>query len=298
MKCFLYEILFPNGKRYFGITNNPSRRWSEHKKDARCDKPRSVYAAIRKYGVENICFRVISEGTRENIMKAEIDSISQYKTATREGGYNIELGGYIPSAETRSKFGAACKKRWSDPGYRKHMVTVMTGRIQSQKTREKLSAALMGRQTSEETRRKMSLALRGRKKSPEQIYAMKLQFTPEVREKIGAATRGKVARNGVIERNRMGAKLSPEQVASIHLFKGRGIKKLAESYGVRGMYGYDIRARRAWPDWPLVQDRSQVRATVGILGDFIEDKDLDAAVYRYMRGTKNPSLPGVSFTQQ
>lgn len=88
----VYMHLFPNGKRYIGITaNSLKRRWARgigYK-----GQPR-VYRAIKKYGWENIKHIVLFEGlTKEEACKKERDLIKKYKTTDIKYGYNISLGG-------------------------------------------------------------------------------------------------------------------------------------------------------------------------------------------------------------
>lgn len=82
-----------NNKKYIGITNNPSKRWANHK----CgNSPTMAIAqAIKKYGKENFTFEIL----KSNIPIDEIDKyeqiyIKKYHTHVSENrGYNISHGG-------------------------------------------------------------------------------------------------------------------------------------------------------------------------------------------------------------
>ena len=88
----VYCHIFPNGKRYVGITCQKAKdRWG---KDGNGYKSQMVYRAIQKYGWNNIKHKIM----RENISKelAEIlekTLIRVYKTTDPKYGYNIGEGG-------------------------------------------------------------------------------------------------------------------------------------------------------------------------------------------------------------
>lgn len=93
---YIYKIshLSQTNHVYIGQTNNPNRRFREHKSASGnynnpCyDYP--LYRAFRKYGIENFSFEVIDQAeTEEIINQKEIDYISKY------GYYNIADGGSL-----------------------------------------------------------------------------------------------------------------------------------------------------------------------------------------------------------
>ena len=56
---YIYKIEnLVNSKVYIGFTNNPTTRWSDHKKIIKKDK-RPLYKSMLKHGVENFSFDVI-----------------------------------------------------------------------------------------------------------------------------------------------------------------------------------------------------------------------------------------------
>lgn len=87
----VYMHVFPNGKKYVGITGQDvSRRW----RDGEGCYGRAVYSAILKYGWDNITHKILFDGlTKEQAEEKEVELIKLYKTTGRENGYNVELGG-------------------------------------------------------------------------------------------------------------------------------------------------------------------------------------------------------------
>ena len=108
----VYMHVFPNGKRYIGITSQkPEQRWRMNGKGyQQCPK---MWNVINKYGWENIEHIVLYEGlSKEMAEKAEIRLISEYNTTIN--GYNVENGGNVigtHSEETKRKIAEANRRR-------------------------------------------------------------------------------------------------------------------------------------------------------------------------------------------
>jgi group I intron endonuclease len=114
----LYVILFPNNKRYFGITNAPETRWNQHRLHTKKEQRNyAVYQALRKYRPENCKFKVLQSGTFEEMERLEVIRIARYKTWVpkwgTEFGYNTLPGGGLGrlgmknSPEHRARVGQA-----------------------------------------------------------------------------------------------------------------------------------------------------------------------------------------------
>ena len=91
---YLYLITnMINNKKYIGITNNPKKRWENHK--CNNDKTMAIAKAINKYGKENFKFEVLLSGIPiEKIDEYEIEYIKRYESHVSTGkGYNISKGG-------------------------------------------------------------------------------------------------------------------------------------------------------------------------------------------------------------
>jgi hypothetical protein len=96
-KFCVYEHVFPNGKRYIGITSkSPKARWEN---GAGYDKERQpvIYNAIQKYGWNNIEHNILFvDLTEEEAKIKEKELIKQYHTYIYDEkpmGYNMTLGG-------------------------------------------------------------------------------------------------------------------------------------------------------------------------------------------------------------
>ena len=87
-----------NNKSYIGQTiKTAEERWKEHQAHAFGSHPndqnKTLYKAIRKYGVENFTFKVLQDNieTFEQLDKAEIYWIDYYNSFVK--GYNETFGG-------------------------------------------------------------------------------------------------------------------------------------------------------------------------------------------------------------
>lgn len=107
----VYVHTFPNGKRYVGITSQrPEKRW---KNGHAYQNQRYVWNAINKYGWHNIKHDVLYEGlTKFEACAIEQALIAEWKTATKEFGYNLSTGGECSA--TGHKVSAETRKRMSE----------------------------------------------------------------------------------------------------------------------------------------------------------------------------------------
>ncbi|MBR5586559.1 MAG: GIY-YIG nuclease family protein, partial [Clostridia bacterium] len=102
---YVYMHIFPNGKRYIGVTSlKPELRWGANG----CNyKNTYMKNAIKKYGWNNIIHKIIACNlTQEEASDMEIALIKKYNSANRLYGYNISLGGINSrkcSDETKEK---------------------------------------------------------------------------------------------------------------------------------------------------------------------------------------------------
>ena len=134
---FLYVITNTiNGKQYIGIATEWKRRKIEHY----CGHgSKIVYAAIKKYGQENLIFRVLCEGSEEYVKELEPKAIAAYNTKAPHG-YNLTDGGegstgWCPGEETRRKMSER----------RRGEKNAMYGRTHSTETRKLISEKAIGR---------------------------------------------------------------------------------------------------------------------------------------------------------
>ena len=89
---YVYQITNKvNDKKYIGITNNPKKRWENHK--CNNDPTIAIAKAIQKYGKENFNFEVLYSGlTIEDASEKEIELIKKLNTRV-PFGYNVAEGG-------------------------------------------------------------------------------------------------------------------------------------------------------------------------------------------------------------
>lgn len=91
---YIYKITNKiNGRCYIGQTNNPKRRFQEHKNMGYTDGTgKLLYYAFNKYGIENFTFEVIDSG--ENYDELEKYYIEKFNSFA--DGYNCTIGGENP----------------------------------------------------------------------------------------------------------------------------------------------------------------------------------------------------------
>lgn len=112
----VYEHVFPNGKRYIGITSQSlaNRFGSCGNGYKQCPK---VFHAIQKYGWENIEHNLLFDGlTKAEAEEKEIALIAFYNSTVN--GYNIEHGGNTTgthSEETKRKISIGNKGKVKGP---------------------------------------------------------------------------------------------------------------------------------------------------------------------------------------
>jgi len=87
----LYQLKFPNGKSYIGITSrNINVRFDEH---CRAKSKNLCQKAIHKYGKENISIAILAVTDNwELLCLAEMEAIEKFNTF-KPNGYNLTLGG-------------------------------------------------------------------------------------------------------------------------------------------------------------------------------------------------------------
>ena len=148
-KYIVYEHLFPNGKKYIGITcREPVKRW---KGGLGYIHNAHMNNAIKKYGWKNVKHTILFENlTKSEAEAKEIELIAKYDLTNRTKGYNIEIGGKAANRiteETRQKLREKC----SGKNNARYGVEV------SKETREKMRKAKLGKKLPKETVLKMSI---------------------------------------------------------------------------------------------------------------------------------------------
>ncbi len=171
-------LTFSNQKSYIGLTTqNPARRFSQHKCDAARGGRSPVHGAWRRYGPPEL--RVLAVVGIGDLLATEIRAIQVFGTL-KPRGYNLSPGGDTPPAwipGVPEKISAAAKGRIPSPEVRKKRGDAVRVALADPTVRAKMSAAATGHDVSEETRAKIRAKHVGK------------TLTPEHREKL------KVARN-------------------------------------------------------------------------------------------------------
>lgn len=89
---YVYQITNKvNNKKYIGITNNPKKRWENHK--CNNDPTMVIAKAIQKYGKDNFEFKILLSGLSiEEASNKEVELIKTLNTRV-PNGYNVAEGG-------------------------------------------------------------------------------------------------------------------------------------------------------------------------------------------------------------
>lgn len=174
----VYIHIFPNGKKYIGITGKePTKRWQN---GHGYTSNEYMTRAIKRYGWDNVKHEILAVGlTKEEAEAMEIELIAKHRSNDRRYGYNITSGG-------------ECIGKHSEESKAK-MREKLKGRPSSRK----------GKHHTEESKRKMSEAHKGLR------YNIGVPFTEERRRHLSenhADVRGS-------KNPRYGKKVPAEEIA-------------------------------------------------------------------------------------
>lgn len=181
-----------NGKKYCGMTNNPSERWRHggitYKPPKERENTRPFWNAIVKYGWDNFRSEIILETLdRQEAIDKEIETIDKLNLRDRRYGYNVAKGGdggviYIehprgmlgkPQTEYNNE---CCRQRFieNNPMYNGVVWGVthphpkgFLSKSHSEETKKRISEKLQGRTFTIERNKKISNKLKGVAKSEE-----------------------------------------------------------------------------------------------------------------------------------
>lgn len=85
MRHLLYKLTDPNGKSYYGVTNNFKRRMKEHR-----TSEWAIGKALREFGEENFTMSFEEFETRDEAFEREFELVSP---ETVSNLYNMSVGG-------------------------------------------------------------------------------------------------------------------------------------------------------------------------------------------------------------
>ena len=115
----VYSIVFPNGKRYIGVTSvGIEKRISDHISASK-SKDTKLYRAIRKYGISNLEVEYLGQvQSKDEAVSVEKAFIEMYDS--RKNGYNSTDGGegvkgYVFTEADRITISESQKRRYENP---------------------------------------------------------------------------------------------------------------------------------------------------------------------------------------
>ena len=162
----VYMHIFPNGKRYIGLTKNCESRF---RNGHGYDGSPLMKNAIQKYGWSNIVHEIIADHlTRQQAKEIEIEHIENYHTTDSSFGYNITLGGEggsgrVMTSEQKAIIGErmslANKGKKMSEEQKALISSKLIGRPKnySEQGRQRIIESNRNRVYSKDTRRKMSI---------------------------------------------------------------------------------------------------------------------------------------------
>lgn len=175
----VYMHTSPSNKVYIGITSQePKKRWGN---GSNYSKQPYFYAAIQKYGWENIKHEVLFSNLAEfEAKQKEVELIEKYQSTDKNLGYNLTKGGdgvkgYVPTEDSIQRRKETLKRLYEDPEFReKQRLTrprgekhPFYGKHFSAEHIESLKVSHLGKKRgphTEETKRKIAIANTGKKK--------------------------------------------------------------------------------------------------------------------------------------
>lgn len=163
MICYLYELLFENGKRYIGISYQPKKRFREHCREAVRNSQLPVHCAMRVMKVEQ---NILVSGARDYIVDLEVMAIAIYRTVDRNCGYNVTSGGETcpmwgmrHTEKTKAKMRASHKGKPKSPEWAAKIGASRRGKFWNKEQRANGSEAQKKRvRTTEEIARMTVIA--------------------------------------------------------------------------------------------------------------------------------------------
>lgn len=114
----VYEHVFPDGKRYIGVSKNPKKRWKQDGSGYISNRP--MWEAIQKYGWKKIIHNIIaSDLSREDAREKEKEEIQ--KADSIRNGYNNRQGGELSkgyySNHVRKMIQDLKRNHWMHPDF-------------------------------------------------------------------------------------------------------------------------------------------------------------------------------------
>jgi len=258
----LYRIINKiNGKIYIGQAAEVSKRWYDHRRAVKLNKPTQiVHRAMIKYGLDNFEFEVIAScKTQEDANETETELVRQYDSFVKNGkGYNATFGGMnAPKTEEWKQIMRDIK---ADPIFKNKMSTLLKQSWnESPERKQQLSEHNKNLWQDTEYRKNM-LSI------TEKTQFKRGRIVPEeIKEAISKANSGKVAWNknikGIMKPNKtsfkvgqnigennVNSKLNWSIVSSIRKDRNDGLsyKQLADKYQISKSVIAQVVTFRTW----------------------------------------------------
>ncbi len=149
-----------NKKVYIGQSTDIEHRFNDYKR-LRCKGQTKLYASLKKHGIENHKFEIITECDLEQLNNLERYYQDLYNVSDRKCGLNLKLTKSTDrsgkhSEESIQKMSEKAKNRSDET--RKKMSEAHKGRKHSEDSKIKMSKSQKGKIVSSETRLKISEA--------------------------------------------------------------------------------------------------------------------------------------------
>jgi group I intron endonuclease len=202
-----------NNKVYIGQAADISKRWSDHRRAFKLNKPtQAIHFAFIKYGLENFQFEIIATCKgQDNANYLETELVSQYDSYIGNNkGYNLTLGGMNAP---KSDIWKQSFKEWRDSLSEEEKKAI--AKKQSDATIKQIETKghpAQGHKWTEEQKTQLSETLKALDKS--EIY------TEEVRQRMSESHIGYKDSDEVKEKKALKAKLAWKKRQDLALLSG------------------------------------------------------------------------------
>lgn len=170
-----------NNKVYIGQASDVSKRWSDHRRAYKLNKPTQIiHHAFIKYGLDNFQFEIISCcKNQEDANDTETTLVSQYDSYISKNGYNATNGG--ANAPKTEEWRQKMRERHASRTEEEKLAWKNKLSEATHKQIEERGHPAQGTKRNEEQIERLVVALKNRN----------IEYTPELRKKMSDAHKGK-----------------------------------------------------------------------------------------------------------
>ena len=170
----LYQITFPNGKSYIGITSKSAkRRFASHCSNSKRTPPENypLYRALRATDQSAVKVQTLLHGNWDYLQYMERKAIAAFGTKVPHG-YNVTEGGEgalgrPASDRQKAAVSAALKGKTRSPEHSANIAKAKIGTKHTEEAKRKIGAWGKGRTISLEARERIAASKRGKPRSAE-----------------------------------------------------------------------------------------------------------------------------------